>query len=338
MRNKKVGLLAVILGMMVLFLTACGGAGGGGKEGKNEANKQQEKFPIKPITLVVPFSAGGISDTLARAIAETSKKYLDQPINVVDQPGGSGTVGTNQVVTSKPDGYTLLLGSSGELASGLHLVKAPYGLDSYTPLCQIGWMRVVLATRKDAPWKSLKDFIEYAKKNPEKVSVGVPGTGSVVALTGYMFCQQVGIKLNFVPFQGSGPLVPALLGGHVDVALLNVPEISSQFKAGEANILVVFSDERVEAVKDVPTAKEQGYDVSGGASHFIVGPNGIPEEIAKVIRGTIKKVVSDPKFIETTNQLGYQLKYAETAESKEFLKKWYETAGEIYKKLGMVQQ
>ncbi|NLW07527.1 MAG: tripartite tricarboxylate transporter substrate binding protein, partial [Clostridia bacterium] len=294
-------------------------------------------FPTKPITLVVPFAAGGISDTLSRAIAEVSKNYLDQPINVVNREGGSATVGTNEVITAKPDGYTLLFGSSGELASGMHLVQAPYNMDSYTPLCQIGSMRGVLAVNKDAPWSNLEEFIAYAKERPGEVTIGVPGKGNVITLVAHNFCRQAGIELNFVPFQGSGPVIPALLGGHVDVAILNVPEISGQYNAGEAGILAVFSEQRIDVIKDVPTAIEQGFDIVGGASHFITAPNGVPEEVAQIIRDAMKKVTEDPKFIETTSKMGYEIIYnGDTEACKAFLKDWHETAGEIYKELGMI--
>lgn len=325
---KKIMTAALIAALAVMTLTACG----------TKKEETKVNYPAKPITLIVPFSAGGISDTMARAIAETGKKYLSQPINVVNRAGGSGTTGSNEVIKAAPDGYTLLYGSSGELASGLHLVKAPYKVGDYTPINKVGTMRVVLAVKKDAPWKDLKEFVEYARNNPEKVTVGIPGKGTVVHLTGEDFSQKAGIKLNVVPFQGSGPLLPALLGGHVDAALLNVPEIMNQYKAGEANILAVFSDERVGVVKDVLTAKEQGFDVDGGASHFIVGPKGLPPEVIKTLQEAMQKITQDPQFLQTTDTLGYQVEYADTAASETFLQKWYQSAGEIYQKLGMSQQ
>jgi len=327
MRSSK-RLISVV---MVLFLVTALAA--------VNAGAAKEQFPTKPITLIVPFSAGGISDIMARNIAETSRKYIQQPINVINRPGGSATIGTYEMITSKPDGYTLLYGSSGELASGLHLVKAPYGLNDYTPLCQIGSMRAVLAVAKDTKWKNLKEFVKYAKANPGKVTVGIPGKGTVVHLTGEYFAQVAGIELNFVPFQGSGPLIPALLGGHVEAALLNVPEIMGMYKAKEAGILAVFSDDKVEAVKEAPLAKKQGFNIAGGASHFIAAPNGLSNDTANAIRKLMKKITSDPKFLEITNGMGYSVSYnGNTKECQKFLNDWYQTGGEVYKKLGMVQQ
>ncbi len=298
-----------------------------------------KNFPAKPITLIVPFSAGGISDLLARLISDVSKKYISQPINVVNRPGGSGTIGINEVVTSKPDGYTLGLGSAGETCSALHLIKAPYNLDSYTPICQIGNSRYALVVRKDAPWNNLKEFVDYVKKNP-KMNVGVPGKGTVQHLTAEYFCQIANIDLNFVPFQGSGPVIPALLGGHVDAAMFNVTEILGMYKAKEVKLLTVFSQKRIETVdlKDVPTVKEQGFNVNVfGGAHFIVAPNNIPSGTLRELRGLMKNIVADEKFVDTLLPMGYGPGYGTTSQSKKFFKEWYEISGGIYQKLGMVK-
>lgn len=216
------------------------------------------------------------------------------------------------------------------------MVKAPYGIDKYSPLVQIGSLRVAVAVKKDAPWQNLQELIAYAKQNPDKLSVGIPGEGTVVHLTGVNFSQKAGIKLTSVPFQGSGRLIPSLLGGHVDLAFLNVSEIMSQYKAGEVRLLGVFADTRVEAVKDVPTAKEQGIDIAGGASHYIVAPNGLPDNVAKTLQEALKRVTEDPQFQEFAKNTGYQVIYAETDKSKQDLKQWYETTGKIYTDLGMM--
>lgn len=329
MSAKKI---SVFLGMLLLFAAV---AAAGCNTAKQTPQKQEVQYPTKPITLVVPFAAGGVSDLVSRQIAQVSKNYLPQPVNVVNRPGGSGTVGTNEVISANADGYTLLFGSSGELSSGLHVVKAPYGIDKYTPLIQVGSLRVAVAVKKDAPWQNLQELIAYAKQHPDKLSVGIPGEGTVVHLTGVNFTQQAGIKLTAVPFQGSGQLIPSLLGGHVDLAFLNVSEIMSQYKAGEVRLLGVFADTRVDAVKDVPTAKEQGIDVAGGASHYIVAPNGLPDHVAQTLQAALKQVTEDPQFQEFAGNTGYQVIYAETDKSKQDLQQWYETAGQIYTDLGM---
>ncbi|SDE41264.1 Bug family tripartite tricarboxylate transporter substrate binding protein [Sporomusa acidovorans] len=327
--KKRTIFLMVSLLSFVLVISGC-----------NTASKTQKKevaqFPTKPITLVVPFAAGGVSDLVSRQIAQVGKTYLNQPINVVNRPGGSGTVGTNEVVSANPDGYTLLFGSSGELSSGLHVVKAPYDLSKYTPLAQVGSLRVAVAVKRDAPWNTLKELVDYAKQNPGKLSAGIPGEGTVVHLTGVNFSQKAGISLTTVPFQGSGQLIPSLLGGHVDVGFLNVSEIMNQYKAGEAKILAVFADTRVDAIKDVPTAKEQGIDVAGGASHYIVAPNGLPENVAKALQAALQKTLEDAQFRDFAKNMGYQVVYSDTDKSKKDLQDWYDLTGKIYSDLGMM--
>ncbi len=330
MNAKKV---TAFLGMLLLMVAV---AAAGCNTARQSAKKEEVKYPIKPITLIVPFAAGGVSDLVSRQIAQVSKSYLSQPVNVVNRPGGSGTVGTNEVVTANPDGYTLMFGSSGELASGLHVVKAPYGVDQYTPLVQVGALRIALVVKKDAPWQNLQEFVAYAKQNPDKLSAGIPGEGTVVHLTGVNFQQKAGIKLTSVPFQGSGQLIPSLLGGHVDLAFLNVTEIMSQYKAGEVRILAVFADTRIDAINDVPTAKEQGVDIAGGASHYIIAPNGLPENVAKALQAALKKATEDRQFQDFANSTGYQVIYTETDKAKQDLKQWHETAGKIYSDLGMM--
>lgn len=332
MNTKKLTALALVSSLFLsIILTGCSSAG-------KEAKSEKPKFPTKAITLIVPFAAGGVSDLVSRQISQTAKQYLGQPINVVNRPGGSGTVGTNEVITSNPDGYTLLFGSSGELSSGLHVVKAPYDLTKYTPLTQVGSLRVAVAVKKDAPWNTLKDLVDYAKQNPGQLSAGIPGEGTVVHLTGTNFAKKSGISFTTVPFQGSGQLIPSLLGGHVDIAFLNVSEIMSQYKAGEVKLLGVFADSRVDAVKDVPTAKEQGIDVSGGASHYIVAPNNLPDDIAKVLQDALKKTLEDPQFIDFAKNMGYQIVASDTAKSKKELKDWFDLTGELYTELGMNKQ
>jgi tripartite-type tricarboxylate transporter receptor subunit TctC len=299
--------------------------------------KSPEQYPSKAITLIVPFSAGGISDYVARLISDVSRKYTNQPINVVNVPGGSAVVGSNQVITAPPDGYTLGLLSSGEAASALNILKAPYDLNSYTPFCQVGKTRYVLAVNKNAKWNTLKEFIDYAKKNPKKVNVATPGKGTITYLTGEYFCDKTGIELNFVPFQGSGPIVPALLGNHVDAAFFSVIEILSSYKAKEVKLLATINDKRIPVVNDVPTAKEQGYNIVAGGSHYVVGPNGVPAGTAKAICKLIQQVTSDEKYINSVMSMGYTPEYAGTQASKKTLKNWHDQARTIYQKLGMLQ-
>jgi tripartite-type tricarboxylate transporter receptor subunit TctC len=153
-----------------------------------------------------------------------------------------------------------------------------------------------------------------------------------------MLQQSAGIELQHVPFQGSGPLLPAVLGGHVDAAFMNVPEIRGQVDAGELRALAVLSEQRIDLMPDVPTAAEQGVaGVAGGAAHFIIIPNHVPDEVVARIDELTKAVYETDRFKELMEQAGYQIGYKTAEESRQEVKEWYEVTGEIYRSLGLIE-
>lgn len=292
-------------------------------------------YPEKPIKIIVPYSAGGISDTLARAAAEGAKRHVPRPVVVENRPGGSATVGTNELVSSKPDGYTLEWGSSSELCSALHILQAPYTMNDFDVLVGAGTMKVAVAVRNESQFKTLKELVEFCVQNPGKLKAGVPGQATVVHLTGELFGMRSGAKMTFVPFQGSGPLIPAILGGHVDVGFLNVPEAMPHKASGQMRVLGVFSEKRSKVMADVPTAKESGYDVVGGASHYLVGPRKLPPDVRSYLIQSFKKAFQDPQFVEVTDRIGYDVEIRDSDEAFETLKAWFKVSSEIYSSLGM---
>jgi len=296
----------------------------------------QGDYPIKPVNLIVPWPAGGLSDIIGRLIAETGRKYFPQPLIVVNRPGASGIAGMQELVNSKPDGYTTAFATNSEGGSSLHILHAAYTIDSYTIICRTGGQPVCIATK--GPWNSLKEFVDYTRKNPDKVRAGVPGLGTIVRLTGEQFAIKADIKFKVVPFKGSAPSLTALMGGHIEIGLMNVPEIISQYKSGELKILCVFSDQRSKPLPDVPTTREQGFDVVGGATQFIIVPNGVAKQIREKLDGAMKKIVEDPEFQKRTTELGYNPSYAGSETSKALIKAWYKTSGELYNMLGMKKE
>lgn len=294
-------------------------------------------FPEKPITLMVPYSAGGPSDTISRIIADVATKYVDQPITVINRPGGSGTISVYELTKAKPDGYTMLFGSNSETASNLHRVKTNFGIEDYDVICRVGTMLVTLCSSKHN-WKNLEEFVAWAKEKKGDFTAGVPGLGTIVRLTGERFAKDAGFKFKVVPFKGSGPVIPAVLGGHIDVAFLNVPEVSPQYQAGKMNVVAVFGDQRSNVLPDVPTAKEQGFNIVGGAVHSIVVPNGVPENIKKKLHEIISNVIKDQKFKDAVAKIGYTPMYADAATSKKFLKEWYDATGVLMKELGLAKK
>jgi tripartite-type tricarboxylate transporter receptor subunit TctC len=349
MNIKKVSVVAALLALL-LFVAACGSNGnstsGGNATGSNAASGNAEsgneagntvEYPTKPIELIVPFDAGGISDILARAFADAAQGIISQPVTVKNIGGGSGTIGNYELVKSAPDGYTWLWAANGHIASTLHITEAQYTKDDFIIVNRAGEMSGTVVVPKDSPFNSLHDLIEYAEANPGKLTVGLPGEGTVVALLANMLADEVGVQFEFVPFQGSGPLLPAVLGGHVQAAFMNVPEVRGQVEAGELRALAVLSEQRVDVFPDVPTAVESGYNIAGGASHYIIIPLNVPDEIVAEIDALTKQVYESEKFKQKMADINYQLGYKNGADARAEVDEWYEKTGELYRKLGLAK-
>ena len=290
-------------------------------------------YPNKPVTILVPYSPGGVSDTVARFVADTARNYFPQTFVVENRPGASGTRCIFELVKSKPDGYTLALGSSSEVCSALHVVPANYTPKDYTIICGVGTQPVTVSTA--GPWNKLDDIVDYGKKNPGALRCGVSGMGGVTRLTGQQFVHKAGLDVKIVPFKGSGPLIPAVLGKHVEVGFLNVPETIAHYNAGTMKVLCVFGEKRSTALPNVPTATELGYPVAGGSTHFLIMPNGVDPSIRDMLHEVMKKVLKDKDFLKKTTDLGYSEFYRTPEEARVFLKDWYKTAGELFDSLGM---
>ena len=299
----------------------------------NAWNVAANEFPSKSITIFIPYKPGGVSDITARIFSDVARKYLSQTIVIENRAGASGTRAVYDLVKSKPDGYTLAWVSNSESCGALHILPARYTIDDYTVIGRVGNLAVTITTA--GQWNTLKEFVDYAKKNPGKIRAGVPGLGTVVRLTGELFAQDVGLELKIVPFQGSGPLVPATMGQHVEIGYLNVPEIVSQYKAGDLKVLCVMSEDRSNAIPKVPTARELGYDIVGGATHFVIAPNGLTKTVSDKLTQLVQQVVNDSDFQKRTLAIGYTAAFRDPVAAKAFLRDWYKKSGQLYDKLGM---
>lgn len=339
MAKKWYSLVLVIT--IISLLAACGNGGSKSSSSTNTGGNTStetsaaDSYPEKNIEIIVPFSAGGVSDILTRSFVEAASDIIDTTITVKNVNGGSGTVGNYELVRAKPDGYTWLWAATGHISSALHITPAEYTMDDYTIVNKVGDMVAIIVVPKDSPFQTLEDLINYAKENPGELTIGNAGEATVVAMLAYLLEDRTETKLQHVPFQGSGELLPAVLGGHVDAGIMNVPEVASQVEAGELRALAVLSENRVGLVPDVPTTAEAGVEgVSGGAGHFIIIPNNVDPAIVAKIDELTKKVYESDKFKQLMEQAGYQLGYKNADDARAEVQEWYEVTGEIYKKLG----
>jgi len=280
MRRMKCGLVVSIMVMLPLFMVGFLAAA---------------EYPQRPVQLLVGYTAGGPVDLSARALAEAAKPFFPKPFSVVNKPGGSGVVATAEIAKSSPDGYTLGEVSISHLFFAPHLEPGiPYkGPDDFQFIVSACTAYEAIGVRADSPWKTIKDFIDYAKANPGKLRVGNAGLGTTTHLDAISMRMAAGVPITDVPFAGAAPAITALLGGHIEGVSLNMMPILPHAQAGKLRFLAVFANERttdVPELKDVPTFKELGYDViTNGSPYFIVGPKKMPKNVVDMLYDSLLK-------------------------------------------------
>jgi tripartite-type tricarboxylate transporter receptor subunit TctC len=302
--RKSIGLLLIVL-IMTVFVCGCGGtekSADKGQTGGNEATKVD--FPTKPITLIVPYSAGGASDLSARPLADAASKILGQPIVVVNRPGGGGAVGAAEVARANPDGYTLLNGSSGPITLLPFTSNPGYSVGDLIPVVRNTNIPVVFAVKKDSSINNLDELVEYMKANPGKVKFSTPGAGTSHHIAVAAFADKVGASINHVPYDGAAPAVAALLGDKVDVTCVGVAEIYAQFQNDTVKILGVTAEERETTyMPNEPTFKEQGYDFVTSVWYGIQAPKGTPAEVIKILEAAFLEAAKDPAVVDAWHKL-----------------------------------
>jgi len=269
---------------------------------------QAAEFPTKEVQIVIPWGAGGATDLIFRALAATSGKYLGKAVVVVNKPGGAGAVGYTEVMQAKPDGYTLVSAIT-PLTILPHQVKTAFTYKDFDPVINVVRDPGMFLVRSDAPWKGVKDFVDYAKKNPDMITVGNSGAGGGVHLIALAFEKTAGVKFNHIPFSGGGPSVTALLGGHVNAVTVSPPEGIEHVKAGKLKIVALFSEKRFELFPDVPTVKEQGIDFSMGQWRGLASSKGTPPDVIKKLHDAFKQGMDDPAFIKNAKDMVVNLSY-----------------------------
>jgi tripartite-type tricarboxylate transporter receptor subunit TctC len=292
-----------------------------------------ENYPNKPITLVVPWNAGGTTDSDARIWANFAKELLGQPILVVNKPGFSSIIGTTQVANSKPDGYTLLQGSAGSNVIAPLTQKTEYGLDSFEYVARFTAGPSGIVVDADSSWKTLDDLIRDAKAKPDTLTFSSIGVGSWTTLAMTNWEKQAGIKLRHIHYQGGAPAVTALLGKHVDVHF-NFPQVFlPHVKAGKLRLLV--ADEKFAGVNN-PTFHELGYKGSYSGWSGIVAPKGTSPAIVRKLGEVTAHLMKDPKFIEAVRKSGATPLFMGPNEFDAFVRHLYtDELGGVIKELGL---
>ena len=296
----------------------------------------QEKFPSKPITLIVPWSAGGGSDTSMRLLAAAASKYLGQPLVVENKPGAGGAEGTRVLASSKPDGYTIGMVGSGVVARQYGNPNAN-ALSDLQPIAFFGADPNAVTANPKTGFKNADDFVKAAKASPGKIKNGNDKPGGASYIAAAVVENDLGIKLTKVPYDGYAPTVTALMAGELDTATVPVPDVIEHAKAGKLTILGVLDTHRHFLAPNVPTFKEQGYNMVIGSWRMIIGPKGIPADRLAMLEKGLLETMKDPDFVKKANAAGFAIDPKGIKDSETFLKSYDDQLYPILKDAGLVK-
>lgn len=288
-----------------------------------------KSYPSKNINMVVPFSAGGGTDAVARKLGSLMEKELGTSVVIVNKTGGAGAVGMTYGATQKKDGYTITM-ITREIVS-LPLMKlSPINYQNFELVSLVNVDPTVVVVEKDSKYKTVDDIIAEAKANPEKVKFASTAKPNFYALA---IENEAGVKFNHIPYNGAGEVIPALLGKHADFSLMGPGEVIGQLKAGQLKALGIMADNRIETLPDVPTLKELGHNVVSGTWRGIAVPKGTPKEIVDTLDAAIKKVTESEDFKKFMNNSTFGVQYLSQEDFKEFIEKDTETIDKIVKSM-----
>ena len=298
-------------------------------------------YPERPISLVVPYAPGGITDMSARTLAGHMEKHLKQPIVVVNKPGGASTIGGYAVASANPDGYTIGffpdVTSLPEVFS--YFFEAPYTSKNLRPMTKMYTPVLGFFVNGDAPWNTMKEFIEYARKNPG-TKVGHPGKMTPGFAVMNMFNKAEKVGLIDVPFDSDAKVLPAVLGGHIPIGHVGFPQIRSLYEAKKVKILVLTTiEKRATFAPEIPTLNELGYRLTGASFQYfgLFGPKGVPDEVVKKIDEAVRKVCEEPEFLSVAEKMGSQISYMDGPKFEKSLAEYKEVYLNYFKEQGLVK-
>lgn len=325
MRIKLAG-AAALVAATALALAACADTASRNNGGTSDDGGGASDFPSKPISTVVAWSAGGGTDVMTRAFAQAAEEHLGQPMNVVNKPGSSGAVGWGEIAHStEPDGYNLTI-VSPEIGFMEEQGLYDFGLDDFTLITLINEDPAALAVKADAPWDTFEEFVADAQANPGEISVGNSGPGLAWDLATTAIEREADVEVTHVPYDGAATAVQAVLGGTLDAMSFSIGEVRAQVDAGEMKVLGIALDERLEALPDIPTFAEQGYDVVIGTFRGMAGPAGMDPEVVSALNDAFVKMAEEDVFVDVMENNSFGIRVMGTEEFQEF----FEGAREMY--------
>ena len=296
----------------------------------------QSPFPAKPLTMIVPWPAGGSTDQSMRAFTEAASRQLKVTINVENKPGAGGTLGpVTMAQTAKPDGYVL-----SQMPMGMfripHMQKlAVDPLRDFTYIINLTGYTFGMVVRGDSPWQTFREFIDYAKAHPGKVNYGSTGTGTSPHLLIEMVAQREGLELVHVPYKGNAELTAALLGGHI-MAQSDATGWGPHVDAGRFRLLVTFGAARTKRWPNVPTAKELGLGIVSNSPYGIVGPKGMDPKLVAQLHDAFKRALEDPEHLKALEKYDQEVFYMNSEDYVKWARDTFRDERQLIERLGML--
>ncbi|MCB0633737.1 MAG: tripartite tricarboxylate transporter substrate binding protein [Lewinella sp.] len=305
----------------------------------SEGGSTNDGYPERPITYIVPWSAGGMTDVSSRVTATVLQKPLGQSVNVVNRTGGGGVVGHLALSSSRPDGYTI--GAvTVEISMLHHMGLTDLSYTNYTPLALLINNAAAITVRADAPWNTLDELIAAIRANPGQLKASGTARGGIWDLARLGFLKVCGLPsdaLPWVPSQGSAPALQELLAEGVDVVTASLTEVHSLREAGQVKTLAVMAENRLERFPDVPTLKELGYDWSIGGWVSACAPADLPEEIRTKLISALQTATKDPEFTTALNNAGSNIQLMFGEELEQFMAEQDRVNGELMREAGIAE-
>jgi tripartite-type tricarboxylate transporter receptor subunit TctC len=297
----------------------------------------QDEFPSKPIKIIIPLSPGSVNDVVTRLLAPNLEKALKTQIQVEYKAGGGGgVVGADFLAKSNPDGYNLGCLHNSVITIAPILNPVPYDpLKDFTPIAKLGFGIHLLVVNESSPWKTLEEFLDYAKKNPGKATCGTTGTGTFGHLNVEILSKEAGVQITHIPYKGgSGPNIAALLGGHIDSAHQMWPAVVNHVRAGKLRPLA--STAPIKEYPQVPTYSQRGFpSVNLTVWFFFSGPANLSKGVQDRLERAFEMAINEPENIAKLEKLGWTVKHAGTTEVLKQLKEEFAVVQDLVTKLGL---
>ncbi len=337
MKNKTLfTILSLILVTTMVLATGCSGQTASDVQQNQPSEEKKIDFPTKAIRVIMPYSAGGGSDILARKLAEKVSKYLpnNQTVVVENKPGGAGVIGTTELIGAKADGYIIEQAVNGVLTFQPHFGKATYTYSDVKPIAGLTAVPNIMVVKADAPWNTFEEWLDYIKANPGKFTYGTIGKGTFAHVAAEGVNKAAGLEMTCVPFDGAAPAITALIGGHVDGAALLATDAKTYVDSGD--VKVIYTTVETNMYPNAITPKSKGIDFETVAWTGLFAPKDTPDEVIQIISEAYKKTLEDPEVVEFFESMGYTPSYADAVTYGKIIEDEFKSNETVLRSIGLI--